>query len=836
MWKSYHEPPHGGLSFDNDYLEIAAILHAFRNALRWSRAWRRWALWTGGGLLAVLIGGGIWFALQLQGSLAPLDGVALLPGLTASVLIERDASGVPTIRGADRLDVARATGYVHAQERFFQMDLLRRTAAGELAALLGPAALPLDRANRIHRFRHRAGLALAAAPVKHRALIGAYAAGVNAGLAALATPPFEYLLLRITPESWRPEDTLLTVYAMYLDLQGQQWPRESARGVLHDRLPPALADFLDPLGTEWDAPLQGEAYRSPPPPGPETFDLRRQNSPTQGSTLTQTLLALRDDSEFPRGSNNWAVAGRLTAHGGALLANDMHLALRLPNIWYRATLVFPDPRGREWRVSGVTLPGTPAIVAGGNGTIAWGYTNSEGDWADLVTLESGPDQASYQTPDGPRPFTRIQETLTVKDGPAENLDILETRWGPVVDRDHQGRQRALRWVAHDARAVNLGLLALETAASVEAALNIVNRAGAPAQNSLLASADGHIAWTLSGPIPRRFGHDGRLPSSWADGQRGWSGWLEPADYPRIVNPPSGRLWTANSRVLDGEPLTRVGDGGYALGARARQIRDGLLAQDRFDEADFLRLQLDDRALFLERWRRLLLETLTPDAAQSDARRAELRRHVLDWGGRASVDSVGYRAVRAFRSAVRDRVFEPLTAACRQADPRFDYNLFRQNEGPLWQLVSHRPLHLLDPRYSDWPALLLDAADATLADLTAHGRPLATSTWGDYNQVRIQHPFSRVLPWLGRWLDLPAQALPGDLHMPRVQVLGNGASERLVVAPGRESAAILHMPGGQSGHPWSPFYRAGHDAWVRGEPSSLLPGATRHRLRLEPPAR
>jgi penicillin amidase len=377
------------------------------------------------------------------------------------------------------------------------------------------------------------------------------------------------------------------------------------------------------------------------------------------------------------------------------------------------------------------------------------------------------------------------------------------------------------------------LLALERADTLEAALDLANRAGAPTQNFLIAGADGRIAWTLSGPIPRRFGHDGRLPSSWADGRRGWSGWLEAAEYPRIVDPPSGRLWTANGRVVDGAWLAQLGDGGYALGARARQIRDGLQERDRFDELDFLKLQLDDRALFLERWRELLLATLTPEAVRADSRRDEIKRWVADWGGRAAVESVGYRLVRAFREEVRDRAFGPLIAACQQADPRFDYTLFRQHEGPLWQLVSRRPPHLLDPRYPDWPALLLDAADTVREKLTADGRPLAAHTWGDHNRIGIRHPFSRTLPWLSDWLDMPTLSLPGDLYMPRIQTSSSGASERLVVAPGREAAGILHVPGGQSGHPLSPFYRAGFEAWAQGEPAPLKPGPVRYRLKLTP---
>ncbi|MCP5198192.1 MAG: penicillin acylase family protein [Gammaproteobacteria bacterium] len=804
--------------------------------------WRRWAPRVGIGLLALLAIAAGWLYGQLRGSLPQLDGSTVLNGLDAPVLVERDALGIPVIRGVNRLDIARATGFVHAQERFFQMDLLRRTAAGELAALFGPAALDLDRAHRLHRFRHRARQALAAVPPEDRALIDAYTAGVNTGLAALAAPPFEYLLLRTAPEPWRIEDTPLAVYAMYLNLQGQQWRRESTRGLLHDRLPPTLADFLDPLGTEWDAPLLGHALPSPPLPGPETFDLRRQSVvdivPAPARARQPPAFALfptvaADPSETVSGSNNWAVAGQWTAHGGALLANDMHLALRVPNIWYRASLLYPDKQGRERRITGVTLPGTPAITAGSNGHIAWGFTNSQGDWADLVILEPGADDDHYLTPDGPRAFTHIQETLRVKDGPPATLEILETVWGPVVDRDHRGRRRALRWVAHEPRAFNLDLMALERSETVEAALDAFNRAGVPEQNVLVAGADGRVAWTLSGPIPRRFGYTGRVPSSWADGRRGWDGWLEPAEYPRIVDPPSGRLWTANGRVVNGTWLDLLGDGGYALGARARQIRDDLQAARRFDEADFLALQLDDRALFLQRWRDLLLAVLTPEATHADPRRRDMRRWVTDWGGRAAVDSVGYRLVRAFRLKVRERAFAPLTVACLQADPRFDYTLIRQHEGPLWQLVTQQPPHLLDPRYPDWSALLLDAADATRAELTAGGQPLDKKSWGDQNSIHIQHPFSRFLPWLSGWLDMPTRALPGDQYMPRVQTPRNGSSERLAVAPGREAEGILHMPGGQSGHPLSPFYRAGFDAWADGQPSPFLPGPTRYRLTLTP---
>ncbi len=830
--------------------------------------------WTGRALAALLLLGALaaasaWWALGR--SLPVLDGASPLAGLGATVTVTRDALGVPTVRGATRLDVARATGFLHAQDRLFQMDLLRRRAAGELAELFGPKALPVDRRTRRHRLRQVARQAVASFAPAERALLAAYAAGVDSGAAALDARPFEYLLLRAAPAPWREEDSVLVILAMFIDLTGETGSRDAALGALRDGLPRPFLDLLAPLEGEFDAPLVGEAGVTPPLPGPEVLDLRRSAAlgghavppsgrPGRGAEgaaprgpdrdLARALdggpdrehaagLAAVGLSPGPAadalGSNAWALDGRRSAHGGALVADDMHLGLRVPNTWYRASLAWTDEDGAPRRLDGVTLPGVPALVAGSNGRVAWGFTNSYGDVQDLVELSAAPGAPdAYLTPDGPRPYLHHAEVLRVKGGADEPLDVVSTIWGPVIDTDHRGRRRALAWTAHHPGGVDLGLLALERAATLDAALEVARQAGMPPQNFLCADDAGRIGWTIAGRLPRRVGFDGRLPVSFTDGSRRWEGLRPPVETPRLLDPPDGRLWTANARVVDGEALTVIGDGGYALGARAGQIRDRLRARETFSERDLLAIQLDDRALFLTRWQALLVRQLTLEAMAEDPRRAEVYRAVKGWGARAAPGSVGYRLVRAWRLAVTARVLAPLLDAPRRLDPRLGPGDLHQAEGLVWRLVVERPPHLLAPAEGSWDRLLLAALDDVLAALPEQGRrDLGERTWGEQNTAAIRHPLSGAVPGLGRLLDLPAERLPGDTHMPRVQGPAFGASERFVVSPGREAEGIFEMPGGQSGHPRSPFYRAGHAAWVRGEPAPFLPGPALHTLTLRP---
>jgi penicillin amidase len=535
------------------------------------------------------------------------------------------------------------------------------------------------------------------------------------------------------------------------------------------------------------------------------------------------------------GSNNWAVSGKLTTTGRALVSNDMHLGLSTPNIYYRAQLVVTGDNGLS--VSGVTLPGAPFVVAGSNTRVAWGYTNSYGDYTDAVLLQPGSTPGTYKTPDGERAFDVFDEQIQVKDGAAVSYRIRETIWGPVRDDiEYPAGEVAVSWLAHKPDAVNLALVRLETATTVVEALDIATNVGMPPQNFVAGDENGDIGWTIAGKIPVKTDFNAQLPADWST-EHGWQGWLAPAEYPRIVNPPSGRIWTANARVVDGAALRVIGDGGYDIGARARQIRDGLFARELFSPEDMLTIQYDDRALFLTPWRDLLLELLDNDAsvAADGTGLAEYRRLVADWVPNARPEAVGYRLVRAFRLEVKRRLFHALTAPVREAygeDAKL--RVSNQFEAALWSLVSTRPMHMLPADYDDWEAFLLAVVQQNIAYFTeSFAGPLSMRTWGEVNTAAIRHPLSAAIPLLGDYLDMPAEPMNGDSNMPKAQSPSFGASERFSVAPGDEANGLFQMPTGQSGHPLSPFYRHGHSSWVNGSPSPYLPGEVQHTLTLSP---
>lgn len=778
---------------------------------------------TLGILAALALLGGVAFYGALRMSLPLLEGGLALPGLTAPVRIERDDLGVPTISAANQRDRARALGVLHAQDRFFQMDLLRRTAAGELAELFGEPAVAMDRGKRLHRFRARAHDALSNLPADDRVVLDAYVDGVNHGLSSLGSRPFEYWLLRTDPVLWRPEDSLLVVYAMYLNLQDDLAARDNTIELLRRLVGEQALAFFVPARTAWDASLDDAVGAVAAAPIPAV------TWPT--GDLAAGGAEGVDDKTFAVGSNNFAVGGALTATGAGIVAGDMHLELRVPNIWYRASWWLNDQGGH--RVTGVTLPGVPVMVAGSNGRVAWTFTNSYLDVSDLLLLEWATEQpGAFRTPDGAAEFQYHDEVIAVRGAPNATLLVAQTPWGPLLDADEEGHYRVVRWMAHDRRAVDLSLLQMEKANTVEAALDVATAAGIPAQNIVVADAHGRLGWSVAGRVPDRAGPSVVGVERANDSSRAWRGVLPAHAHPRRIDPASARLWTANNRVIDDTDLDRVGDGGYKFGARARQIRDGLYAlQMNVTESQLLDIQLDERALLLGRWQALLLRVLDERALAQHPKRAELRAIVEQWNGRAAVDSAAYRMVRAFRTYAADKIFGALFVVAQRQDARFNYRTAAQWEEPLWHLIEQRTSTGLAPGFRTWDEQLLTVVDEVVRYFEQDGKALAQQTWGARNTLAMHHPFAKVVPRLKGWLGMPAQPLPGDVDTPRVQGVDFGASQRMVVSPGHEQSGLFHMPGGQSGHPLSPFYRAGHEAWVQGAPTAFLPGATRHELRL-----
>jgi len=829
--------------------------------------WLLRSLWIVLGLLllSLLILWGL-----LRGSLPQLDGELALPGLSAPVAIQRDALGVLTVDAANEADMARALGYVHAQERFFEMDLMRRSAAGELSELFGAKALPLDKRMRVHRLRAHTQENLGAALGDKRAVLEAYRDGVNAGLAALPVRPWPYLLLRQQPRAWQLEDSVLTGLAMYADLQDPGNTRELAMARIRSVVPPALYALLAYDGSSWDAPLFGDARGDAVLPDAATLDLRNDGataaltpppasqavplspavrergtggSPTATDSFKPYLAALTPPpasqavplspavrergiggsptatDSFP-GSNNFAVAGALTADGRAIIADDMHLGLRAPNIWYRARLRYAEPTAPEGKVdvAGFTLPGLPAVIVGSNTRVAWAFTNSYIDTADFTTLPAS------------TPLRTYNEAIAVAGARPEMLLVRESDWGPVLHDEPDGQLLALRWVGQQAGAVRVDFADMAKAADLDAALAVADRSGIPAQNLLVGDRSGRIGWRLIGARPIRD------PACRADATAqplACSPWRILTDQaPALIDPPQQRLWTANGRVLDGPALATAGDGGYDLGARAKQIRDGLFARDQFSERDLLAIQLDDRALLMERWWKLLRRTVEHS---NDPALKRLEAASRQWQGRASPDSVSYRMARGFRGILLDNLQAALLApAAEQLGERYIEPKLPQLEGLVWPMLEQRLPNLLPPPYASWDEVLAESARQLEKDLAEQGKDLAQRNWGERNTAAICHPISAALPGLfKRWLCMAREPLAGDDNMPRVVGPKFGASERMVVSPGHEADGIVHMPGGQSGHPLSPFWGAGHEDWVQGRPTPFLPGRATHNLTLSP---
>ncbi|HUL11318.1 MAG TPA: penicillin acylase family protein, partial [Methylococcaceae bacterium] len=748
-------------------------------------------------------------------------------GLSAPVTVYSDDLAVPSITAASREDAQRVLGYLHARDRLFQMEVLRRKSAGRLAELFGESALTLDRQQRSYGFEQAARTILASLPPDQRRALEAYAMGVNGFIEQAHDLPPEFIALGFQPAPWRLEDSLLVALGVFQILNGQEQD-ERMLSVMEKALPPDLFAFLTPDVDSYTTVLLGgpESRRPARPIPARAFAALGQpdTNLTAGGVDSEAVIA---------GSNNWVVSGAKTRDGRAIVANDMHLRLGLPNIWYRACLRYA---GRE--LIGLTLPGLPMLVAGSNGRIAWGFTNVDADVLDLVKLELNPaNPEEYRTPEGWRAFERRTETIRVKDGGEIPIELRDTVWGPVSSAPLLGQPVAVRWTALDPSFVDLGLLDMTEADTLEQAMSVMNRSGGPPQNVVLADADGRIAWTYLGRFPRRRGFDGSVSLSWAERPTAWDGFIPPEQLPRVIDPPEGYLATANNRTL-GRDYPYVIGHNYAHGYRAYRIAERLRQMSKATEADLLELQLDTWSEFFEFYRQLALSALD-DAARRDPLLEEAARYIDAWNGRMDVESLGIGLLATFRQKLAETVFAPMVGRCREMDASFAYT-WRKMETPLRALLTERiPDTLPDKRYADWHALILDVLKTSAGELKEKHRvaSLAELSWGKINRITIRHPFSQSAPALSWLLDMPTADSAGcSGFCVRILGGGHGATERMVISPDHPGDGILHMPAGQSGHPLSGHYRDQQPAWQEGIPLAFRPGDARHRLVFEPTGR
>lgn len=762
--------------------------------------------------------------IMLNASLPSLDGERTSPAISAETTLQRDSRGHAIVSATNVNDAMYTLGFAHAQDRFLQMDLARRYAAGELAEWFGKGAIKSDENMRFHQFRQRAKNILNTLPKAQLDLLDSYTQGVNDALADLSVTPYEYVITSFPMQPWQNEDSILVVFSMYADLQLGQVQLDLARTRLRDKFGAAMAMFFN-LPSPYQAALDGSLISSNtenappviPPPTPLQAAVSQPNSSNNepdnesdnglGSSHANYSFA----EPLPVGSNNWAVGGSLTRSGAGMLANDMHLSLRVPTTWYRTTLNYTH-QGQQITVHGVSLPGSPGIVVGTNDYIAWGFTNANLDNVDWIRL--APDTQT----------TRITEVIKTPQG--EHQYTFEmSDFGPVKQ---VGEHRfALRWVAHTDYAVNFNLYEFAQARTVNQALNIAASVHIPTQNLVVVDRAGNLAWRPLGAVTSRpYATSIALNEAQLIANDYDALWQTPEhNLPSVVNPDDQRLWTANARVIGTHLLPRFGDGGYALGARQQQIRDRLYEHTQFDENTFNAILFDNEARFLFPWQQHLVQVLEASATGNENALSYLR----NWQQCACADSIGYTLVRRYRTTLMNKLFGNILAEINNEGVNPN-GLTRQLEPALWTLIQQQPSTWLPDGVSTWSALFAATFIETLAELHAkHGTDWQDLAWGKVNQLTINHPFAAQLPFIGNKLNMPVITGYGDSFMPAVQHPKFGASERFIAQPGQLQRAFLSIPGGQSLHPLSDYYDAGFDDYAKRVQTPLLPQPVIHTL-------
>jgi len=814
----------------------------------------------------------------LTAALPQTDGTLAITGLSAAVTIQRDAHGVPHIKATSLDDLAFAQGFVTAQDRLFQMDVLRRHAAGELAEVLGDSLLQHDRIQRTLQLRATADRAISALPADQLHYIEIYARGVNASITAQRDSlPFEFRVLRYSPAPWTPRDTLLVGLVMFQDLTNS-FPTKLSRELITSRLPGGLVEDLYPVGSWRDHPPAQPTVDLTAPQELPDIPLDESQSKlsrpsTQPTASPSDILALQHSlgpvcESCSAGSNNWVVAGSRTSTGKPLLSNDMHLSHSVPGIWYQIDLGAPTPSG-QFHVAGVSLPGVPFVIVGHNDHIAWGFTNSGADVQDVYieNLRGSGTTAEYQTPDLTwHPLLHQTENIHVKGKPDVTLDVASTMHGgmptPIISPLLPTEKRALslRWVIYDPAALSAPLLDVNSASDWPSFLNAFSGFGGPSQNVVYADDQGHIGYHAAGKIPIRtagissadtphtLSTDSAttptqptqpsasttaaptpqpspvspVPADAINSHYDWTGYIPFVLLPQAFDPSNGVIATANARITsDGYPYTITLN--WAAPYRNERIWKVLTGRDRLSPADMLSLQTDVYS-DLDRVIAQRLAYAIDHSSSKDKRLHQAADLLRNWNGIVDINSSAPPIVLASRDALWRLLLEPRLSSDFYSDAQ-------GGTAPLWklyawgersyaaeQLIMHTPERWLPPGFANWDELLAAAVSRGLNDTHAPG-DLTRWKHGEIYPVDIEHPIyshSALLRWL---INLPTGTgvRPQSGDTSTIKQVGRtfGPSERFTADLSDLDRSTLNLVLGESGNPASPWFLDQWPAWYNG---------------------
>jgi penicillin amidase len=795
-------------------------------------------VWLGLAALILMVGA-LGYAYYVAHSALPqLDGRLQINGLAVPVTVTRDSHGVPTIEAANLEDLFFAQGYVTAQDRLWQMDVMRRFGSGELSEILGEALLKVDREQRILGLRAAAIKSLQTARARDRIFFEAYARGVNAYMAARANKlPVEFRILGYRPKPWLPEDSVVIANEMVKDLNYHYFFDALAREKILAKVGPELTADLYVNRSWHDRPptVMREDLNQPDTNAGDSDDQNDEDSPDNSVTRKRILSpeALPEGLSV-NGSNDWVVSGAHTVTGKPLLSSDMHLGHQMPNLWYEAHL-----HAGALDVAGVTLPGMPYVIVGHNQRIAWGFTNV-GPTVTDVYIENFNHQGAYQTPNGwVQPEHRV-ELIHVKGKPDVNVDVKTTRHGPIITELVPGETRplALRWTLYDV--LHIPLFDVNTAQNWQEFRRAFSQFDAPGQNVVYADVDGNIGYQATGKIPIRAAGDGSLPVSGADNAHEWISYIPFETLPNVYNPPSGIIGTANGRITpENYPYSISME--WEAPWRTARIYHVLESGRQFSPADMLALQTDihsEADLFAaER-----LVYAVDHATKPSARAKQAADIMRSWDGRmqgsAAAPTIAENSIFELRRLLLEAKLG--SAPTTKEDGALSWQIYSWQMRSVWleNILLHRPKRWLPEAFPNYDELLAAAVEAAVNGPTVP-KDLASWRWGDFNAVEIEHPVLGKIPILRRWSGPGVQEQSGSRYTVKAVTRTHGPSERFTANLADLDQSTLNIVTGQGGNFLSPYYMDQWKAWYWGTTFNLpfsakaVEAAKAHRLVLEP---